>query len=111
MDFEEFMNWAMDFLDDWKEFQTLGGRSQFRARCDNDGSITIINSRGRQYTLNTESLREIFERYEAAPPMWRHRYIYYEDPEWPETPNRVAAGYTAAIIRRRAENIRQHQEG
>lgn len=100
MTFEQFIKWAENRMTNWKGFQTLGGRSRFLAKYKKQqNSITVRNSRNREYDINTEALRRIFERYINAPAEMRDRAVYYTDPRWPETPNRVSAPYIPAVIR------------
>ena len=105
MSFKVFFQWARNNLVEPRTFQSLGKRSQFQVRYNQDSNeMEITNSKGNVWHFRTTHLQRIFERYFALPHAQRHRAVYYTDPEWVETPNRIFAPAVPAIIRYWAES-------
>lgn len=83
-----------------KECPTLGGRSNFFFRYDNEEKIAYIRrSTGRIGTLEESQLHQIFHRYVKAPEEMRNQTGYYTDPKWSDTPDRILAPYVASLLR------------
>ena len=99
MNCERFLKWIKRALTSWKIFKTLGGKALFRARYDDSSGLIIMNSRKKQYIVSDQDMKEIFDRYRNSPGEMKHRAIYYTDPKWPETPNRISSPYLPAVIR------------
>jgi hypothetical protein len=105
MIFEDFIQWAEQYLKTWQEFRGLGGRARFKARyVIQDSSISIINKPDKKYSLDKDDLNKVFKRYTAASPKKKHMTSYYTDPKWDQAPNRISPPYIAAIIKYWDEN-------
>ena len=100
MKFEDFIQWAEQYMNTWQEFRGLGGRARFRARyVIQNSSISIRNKPDKEYFLGKDDLNMIFKRYMAASPKKRHMTSYYTDPVWEKAPNRITPPYIAAVIK------------
>lgn len=100
MPFEEFRQWLSQNLLNEKRFHTLGERSFFDARYDQqDALIRFRLKTGNQGQLRTDQIQEIFERWEGSTSLERYKTSFYTDPKWPNTPNRIFAPTIPAIIR------------
>lgn len=98
--FEEFRQWILQNLQDEQEFQTLGRKSHFYARYDQQNAHINLRLRtGSRSQLRENQIQIIFERWETGTAAERYRTSFYTDPWWPNTPNRIFAPTIPAIIR------------
>ena len=81
------------------EFRTLGERSFFNVQ-NNNGVLTIINSRGTSHVVTNSEVNAISRRYNELLSRndGSHRQAkQYVDPQWRET-DRIFSPYIAKII-------------
>lgn len=101
MMFTQFLNWLGTHYTEEKNCDTMGGRSLFTARFIPGANLLLIGrSSGKSSSVDEAVLQRIFDRYQAASEIDRHKTSFYTDPVWKDTPDRINAPYVAALIKK-----------
>ncbi|MHB8109196.1 MAG: hypothetical protein ACYDHW_04085 [Syntrophorhabdaceae bacterium] len=98
INFKTFIKWLSENLSNPKDFFTLAQKKPFSARYNTqDGSITIVNSRGNFATLKNMDIRMIFERWRSSPEQSKYITKNYGLGNWEECPHRDAPAIPVII--------------
>lgn len=79
---------------------TLGGQAKVSFSISENGEhITVTNSNGTNFTIDEPAFDAVYHRYHKLEEEERLRTGNYNDPKWPESPNRIIAPYIPVLIR------------
>jgi len=79
-----------------RSFNTLGGRSRFKA-CNRNGELVITNSSGNDSRISRKFYDTTWNRYNELDTNQRKVSQNYTDTGWDECPGRIQAPYLPAI--------------
>ena len=91
------------------DFDTLGGRSKFKAEINNNNCLIITISSDKEFEVSDALAAAVLKRYESSSNGEKYMTSNYTDPAWQDCPNRIVSPYVARIFKEESLPNKQRQ--